>query len=423
MADEIESTKDAEYYAGDYLFDYYANYYGIDFPEKHAADIIYIYISPFLLLFGTIGNMLSLVIMYRMSHQVFSTCIYLCLMAIVDLLVLYTRCGNKWLNKVTHIDLSSMLMVSSESVCKLYPFVFNFIFHLSKWLMVCVAIEGLIATRYPEKSDTMCSLSRAKAVVLLLTVLLVCINIHYFWSFELIFLKELGDPNAYYCTFAKHGHQQSELFQNVIWPILDLLVAEIIPYCLVIVCGAFMIAQIYKGKHHGNAAHQAWRERYQLNPAAMDQLKVTLLIVCIHFIVLTLPKFTYVIYQYIVDRHSLVEYSFQLEAQQMLANAICATLEHLFLSGKFVIYFSSSLQFRKECYNLICKCCQPRGITIFPQDRENIQNLKHSGNGMKLEYSGALLPDSADTLYTMDTLDIMDTMALTGPMIGHVTTV
>ena len=55
---------------------------------------------------------------------------------------------------------------------------------------------------------------------------------------------------------------------------MDLLVAEVIPYLTVIVCGITMVTQMVKGAHRGNEEHQEWRKRYQMNPAAMDQLKV-----------------------------------------------------------------------------------------------------------------------------------------------------
>ena len=347
-----EDYKDGDY-MGDFLFEYYADYFGLHFPEKDAADFIYVYVSPFLLLLGSVGNFLSLLVMYRLSQRVLSTCIYLCLLAPVDLLVLYTRCGNEWLRRVSHHDLSNVLMLSSESVCKVYPFVFNFLFHLSKWLMVCVAVEGLIGSRYPERVEHMCSLFRAKAIVLLLTVLLVCVNIHYFWSFELILIQEAGQ---YFCTFAKHGHGHSELFQEVIWPVLDILVSEILPLFTIITCVCFMSREIYRGRHRGDSEHQIWRRRYQLHPAAMDQIKVCILVVCIHFVLLTLPKFLYVILNHFIDRYNLVEFSFQLEAQQMLAKCICDTLEFIFLSTKFVLYFCSSTHFREQCYDLFCQC-------------------------------------------------------------------
>ena len=346
----MSATDDLDAYWDDYL-----NGWGADLPEKAAADIIYVYVSPFLLFFGTVGNILSLVVLSKLSREVFSTCIYLAVLAVVDLLVLYTRCGNDWLRQVASLDLSNMLMVYSESICKVYPFVFNFLFHLSKWLIVAMAVEGFIATKYPHKVPTMCTLSRAQAVILLLTVLLVCVNIHYFWSFELVQIQDIAQPHGFFCTFSKHGHQYSEGFQEVIWPIMDLLVSEVLPYTVVIVSGVTMMTRMAKGQHKGDKKHQEWRARYLINPDAMDQLKLTFLIVCLLYLVLTLPKFAYVIFQYLVDKHELIEYSFEFDAQQVLAHAICTMLEYMFFSMKFFIYFATSMKFRLELKALF-KC-------------------------------------------------------------------
>ena len=284
-------------------------------------------------------------------------------------MILYIRCGNDWLQKVSSLDLTNMLMVTSESLCQVYPFVFNFLFHLSKWLMICLAIEGFIATKYPERTYHMCTLSRAKAIILLLTVLLICINIHYFWSFKLVDFKELERENGLSCTFNKHGHQYSEGFQEIVWPIMDLLIAEVIPYCVVIVCGTTMLLQIATGKHRGQKSHQEWRERYQLNPVAMDELKVTILIICIFFLLLTIPKFSYLLFRYIVEHYDVIEYSFEFEAQQTLAHVICSTLEYSFLSCKFLIYIATSWMFRQEYCKLFRKCfCQCRYDVYGPDD-------------------------------------------------------
>lgn len=154
------------------------------------------------------------------------------------------------------VDLSSRLMVYSESICKVYPFVFNFIFHLSKWLIVAMTIEAFIGVRYPPRQAKLCSLERARAIILLLTVLLVCVNLHYFWSFELVPLTDFSLPPGLFCTFVKHGHQHSEEFQEIIWPIMDLLVAEVLPYVAIISCSIIMLVQIARGKHRGDKYHQ-----------------------------------------------------------------------------------------------------------------------------------------------------------------------
>ena len=381
MAEEQYETHDE---ANAYIWEYYAEDYYFDYYEQDAADAITIYIYPIILFIGTIGNIFSLIIMYRLSHKVLSTCIYLSVLAIVDLLVLYTRCGNDWLLKVSHVDLSHTLMISSDSVCKVYPFFFNFLFHTSKWLLVCTATEGMISTCYPERMYTMCTISRAKVIIMLLTVILICINIHYFWSFDLILFKEYG--NAWFCTFAKHGHQQSEEFQEIIWPLMDLSIAQVIPIFTLTIYTCIMIRWICKGNHRGDIKHQRWRERYQLYPEAMDHLKVTITGVSIMFLALNLPKFVFTIFQYFVNKYELVELSMKFTVQMDLARTVCDMLENCFLCAKFIVYFLSCQMFRQECKDIISLLLCSRKRKIYVNNNSKSVNPR-STSPMRNPYS------------------------------------
>ena len=269
----------------------------------------------------------------------------------MDLVVLYTRCGNEWLLHLANLDLSQKLMVYSESICKVYPFVFNFLFHLSRWLIVAAALEGFISVKYPERLESLCNLDRARAVILLLTVLLVCVNMHFFWSYELVPLEDVQITELF-CTFAKYGHQHSEEFQNIIWPMLDIIISDVLPYIIVIVCCVVMTVQICRGRHVGHKAFRDWQEKYTLDSAAINQSKVTLLIVAYFFVFLTLPKFGYGIFKYLMDSHGIMEYSFELDAKITLAEAVVTMLEYFFLSCKFFVYLASSRRFRFEVISL-----------------------------------------------------------------------
>ncbi len=55
----------------DYYYDYYSDYFGLEnYAEKKVANAIFIYISPILLLMGTFGNLLSAVVLNKLSHKV-----------------------------------------------------------------------------------------------------------------------------------------------------------------------------------------------------------------------------------------------------------------------------------------------------------------------------------------------------------------
>ena len=75
------------------------------------------------------------------------------MLCVDDLLVLYTRCGDEWLTGVIGYSVSWRLMVNYDIVCKALPFAISFAFHLTKWLVVATAIEGVIAAGFPQRSS------------------------------------------------------------------------------------------------------------------------------------------------------------------------------------------------------------------------------------------------------------------------------
>jgi hypothetical protein len=110
------------------------------------------YTWPLLLVVGTLGNVVSLIVLRRLSRDVLSTCLYLAVQCAADLFVLYTRCGIAWVVVVNgcRSDINGNLMARSEMICKSLPFLCGSIYHLSRWLATAAAIEGVIACRYPH---------------------------------------------------------------------------------------------------------------------------------------------------------------------------------------------------------------------------------------------------------------------------------
>ena len=345
------------YYNDQTDMDYYNDMFK-DPVETAVANNIDLYVNPFLLFFGTFGNILALIVMLKICMEVSSTCIYLAVLTVPDLLLLYTRCGNDWLYQIIQIDLSTVMMVYSESICKVYPFLYNFMFHMSRWLLVALSIEGFIQIKYPDKAIYMCTLSRAKAVILLLTVLLVCVNVHYFWSFEIVDVMQFNWNQGIMCTFSKYSNQYSEEFQNIIWPLIDLLVAEVLPNVVIIACTTSMMVLIIRGQHRGSESHQKWRSRYILDPYALDNLKLTYFVVALCHFPLTLPNFILYIYRFMMSKKGddyMYDGGFQ--AKMTLARSVVAMLQYIFLSCKFFLYIACCSKFRMEFLRLTrCGC-------------------------------------------------------------------
>jgi hypothetical protein len=187
-----------------------------------------------------------------------------------------------------------------------------------------------------------CTLTQAQAIIMLMTSLVVCVNMHYFWSFELIVVTEPDLPRTVFCTFAKNEHRQSVYFQETIWPVLNNAVGDVIPTLLIVACTAAMIASIAAGRHRGSAAYRQWRERYIIEPDGVEQLVWLLLAAAVTFICLLLPKVIDEVSKYFVD---------QSQTQGAVAawiTEIAETAEYGWLSLKSIVYVTASGRFRRE---------------------------------------------------------------------------
>ncbi len=344
----------------DDLFGIYGSMYDIDFLEKDVAESLYVYASPVFLVVGTMGNLLSCIVLFKMSEKVLTTCLYLAVICIIDLLVLYIRCGNMWLAHLADINVEVTAKHSSNSVCKIYPFVSNFALHLSIWLLVAMATETTIVTLKPDRLIRVCVLERAKAVILLIIVLLVCVNAHCFWTYALV--KEKPDNAAReICSNVRQG-QINEEFRRVVWPIIDILVTHLFPYFTIFSCTVIMITKKVKRHNQSRETHTIWKQ-YPLDGPSAKDFQYTILVLCLIYLILMITKFATDIFLFLArpDSLKLVEFSLILDAKMILAESISETLHYVLLCSKFFIFIGSSKRFRDELRLLLtCWSCRRR---------------------------------------------------------------
>lgn len=77
---------------------------------------------PILIIFGSIFNIMTFIVMRRRRMRISSTCFYMAALAVTDTLVLWTGCLNQWFY-IIHLP---TLVVKSNFTCKLLPFLFVF---------------------------------------------------------------------------------------------------------------------------------------------------------------------------------------------------------------------------------------------------------------------------------------------------------
>ncbi len=354
------------------LFKFFEEFYGYKFPERYLAIKLNKYVPPVFLVVGTIGNVLSAIVLHGLYKKVLSSCQYLFVACIVDTVGLHLLCGDKWQVHVTGVNVRHMAMFSSNSLCKIYPFIEGFLLHLSIWLVVALVVETTIVVLKVEKLLKVYVLERARAVILLIIVLLVCLNAHCFWSFSLTKEEKKGHPDEVECSnFNRQGSYASEEFRKVVWPIVDILITDFFPYFVVFACTVILITRKVRRTDRSREAVNVWKT-YPLDGSSAREFQITVIVLSIMYLILMVPKFANDIFVFLVDRNGLamVDYSLPLDSKMQLAQCLCDFLQHTFLSFKIFVYIFSSKKFRDElCLLLTCQSCNrdhPRPQRLSP---------------------------------------------------------
>jgi len=188
--------------------------------------------------------------------------------------------------------------------------------------------------------------TNAKAVIMLLTSILICVNVHYFWSFDLVsFTIAPGEPRQSSCTFTQNELRQSVFFQKKVWPALDLVVAQLLPIGSLTVCSVVMVICLARGRHRGTALYRCWRQRYTLEPDGVEQLVWINVNVCLMTLCLTVPQAVVDVVQDVAE-HSDVSDEFR--QRVALIAPVCIQAYYCCLSLKIFVYIASSTRFRHE---------------------------------------------------------------------------
>lgn len=131
-------------------------------PERDLIAEIQLYAVPLLVLLGTVGNLLSLAVFRCTKLRRLSTSYYLTALALSDttfLICIFVV----WLENVkVHI-------YTQPYLCQFVTYTIHVCCFLSPWLVVTFTVERYVATCYPLRRASVCTVSRAKIVVAVLT--------------------------------------------------------------------------------------------------------------------------------------------------------------------------------------------------------------------------------------------------------------
>lgn len=160
-ADVNNATMDGSAIAAS--IDYYTNQTSSKFVDFMItfSENAYLYYTPLLTVTGIIGNIVSVMVFFRTRLRKLSSSYYLSALCISDT-------GFLLVNFLLWLSLFNINIYNRNGCCQLFTFLSGFCSALSVWFVVAFTIERFIAVIYPLKRQTMCTVKRAKSVLIAL---------------------------------------------------------------------------------------------------------------------------------------------------------------------------------------------------------------------------------------------------------------
>ncbi|CAF0960146.1 unnamed protein product, partial [Didymodactylos carnosus] len=261
-----------------------------------------------------IGNSLSVITFSQRKLRSLSCACYLLLLAIVDTLALINNSRPYFFKKFNHVH-----HLESSFLCGFHSFSTKVFDELSPWLLVFVACNRLLLTKFPRNRRC---LQTSKSAVSSFSKLSPCISV----------CGPLSS-SEHYLFFYQH-----------LSPIIDLIFSLICPFFLIFIANIFIILNVREIKRR--VIHQRKHRRESRN----FRLSVVLLADLITFLIVSAPVLVVeIIYRFTRNSTKIIlneKYEQMLSIAWLIANKIY----YLNYSLSFYFYVLTSSYFRHQFY-------------------------------------------------------------------------
>lgn len=273
------------------------NVYYENFTET-VASILYVYYTPLLVLLGSVGNIISVYVFFTTKLRLQSTSLYLSALALSDTLFLQLLLPP-WLDTIQITNI-----FHKSGFCQVFVYSSYTACCLSAWLVVAFTVERFVAVLYPLRRNSMCTVTRAKVVILLLLVGSLIANIP---------LIKFASPSINDCNIDIDYLDHAARFN-----LADTIVSFSFPLGIIMIFNIWIVVGVYKRARERRELHverAVWSEygcdrtamSARVLPPLRSQHRVTrmLLIVSTVFVVLNLPAYTMRLLAYAYDMVSI----------------------------------------------------------------------------------------------------------------------
>ena len=352
------------------------------YPEYQASLLIWKIVPPILIAFGSIGNILSIVVLTRPSIRRSTIALYLIVLAVSDLTVLYTGLLRQWLIYLVDFDVREI----SEAACKIHIWMVYSSLDSSAWIVMAVTLDRVIAAWFPHSVGTKCSSKHASALITAILIFVLGLNAHLLYGM----VQTSGEEMEQICAAIddKYG-----FFFHSVWPWVDFSAYCFIPFLVIVIGNCLIIFKVLKSQRRTTSRHIPSIQMSDNIPAhrtGRKQSSMTAMLMTLNtvFLFTTSPVSIYSIgYPY---WHTGSQ---KATALMELWWAIVNMLMYINNSLNFLLYCLSGSMFRKEAKRIFCRI-KKRIITQILKDKNS--SKRHT---LTAEHAPLVLPNTGVTTF------------------------
>ncbi|XP_053395044.1 cysteinyl leukotriene receptor 1-like [Mercenaria mercenaria] len=311
-----------------------------NYVEYRLSVYLWKSLPPVLLLLGSAGNLLAILVLMRRKNRQSTSALYLTALAVSDLLMLWTGLLRQWIKYTFNIDVRDMSVFG----CKVHVFLVYVALSCSSWFLVAFTFERFVAVWFPHKNKTVCSRKKAVISTIVISACLILLNSHWLYWVNLRPIYINNTTFQLRCDVIKVDFYQ--VFYRK-WKWVDICVQSLIPLTLISVVNISIISRVVWRKYKRStqiAPTSGAKER-------ISQLTVMLVTTSTVFIMCTAPISVVII---VYNKRK----SGQDLAIHLLWWAVVNLLAYLNNTINFMLYFLTGSKFRKQIRELFFSSCR-----------------------------------------------------------------
>ncbi|KAL8594796.1 hypothetical protein ACOMHN_047514 [Nucella lapillus] len=308
-----------------------------DFPLYRVNLAVLRICPPILILIGTFGNVMTIIVMQRLASDTSVINIYFTATAVMDLLCLYTNT----LDRAILFNFDYDIKIVSSAFCKIFNFAYGIVLFGSTWFLVCMTVHRAMSVVWPHRVNVLCTRRTVYLVLTGVTVFHTILSSNYLIGFD-VTLNYEGTVSCFFAT------QEYADFVINIFSHIDFVLISILPFFLFVGANGIMVWKLLASvERAGRSLSQGSSEQMKVREKEAKSVTFTVLAVSVAFLVLTLPfSVSYIL----TFDTGITQTSSSLEdiAHGLLVSNVCDMLRQANNAVNFYLYILTGSRFREE---------------------------------------------------------------------------